>query len=120
MAEDKPHVYTDAEVAAKLAELGLTAWKLEDGWLRRKFNTGGWPITLMLVNAIGYLGRASLAPPGPGRHLGQALGQAETHSAGGITDKDFELAQRIETIALWKPAADAALEGNPGKFVLGG
>jgi 4a-hydroxytetrahydrobiopterin dehydratase len=43
-----------------------------------------------------------------------------THSAGGITDKDFELARQIEDFALWRPAAGGALSGTPNKFVRGG
>jgi 4a-hydroxytetrahydrobiopterin dehydratase len=39
------HVYAETEIAAKLAEHGLTDWYLEDGWLRRKYNTDGWPTT---------------------------------------------------------------------------
>ena len=45
MADEKPHVYGEAEVPAKLAEHGLAGWYLEDGWLRRKYNTDGWPTT---------------------------------------------------------------------------
>ncbi len=52
-------VYSDDEIPAKLQEHGLAAWSLEDGWLRRKFNTDGWPTTLMLTNAIGYLCEAA-------------------------------------------------------------
>jgi 4a-hydroxytetrahydrobiopterin dehydratase len=59
MAEEKPHVYSEPEVAAKLTELGLTAWYREDGWLRRKFTTDGWPTTLMVVNAVGFLCEAA-------------------------------------------------------------
>jgi 4a-hydroxytetrahydrobiopterin dehydratase len=42
-----------------------------------------------------------------------------THSAGGITDKDFELARRIEDVALWRPQG-GALTGTPNKFVRSG
>jgi 4a-hydroxytetrahydrobiopterin dehydratase len=45
MAEVKEKVYSDEEIAAKLQETGLTEWYLEDGWLRRKYNTDGWPTT---------------------------------------------------------------------------
>jgi 4a-hydroxytetrahydrobiopterin dehydratase len=38
-------VYDETEIAAKLREEGLTEWYLEDGWLRRKFTTDGWPTT---------------------------------------------------------------------------
>lgn len=120
MAKAKPHVYSDDEIAAKIAELGLTSWYFEDGWLRRKFNTSGWPITLMLVNAIGYLAEQAWHHPDLAVTWGKVWVKLKTHSAGGITDRDFELARRIETIALWKPEGDAALEGNPEKFVLGG
>ena len=56
---EKLKPYTDEEVEAKIAELGLDGWYLDDGWLRRKYNTDGWPSTLMLVNAVGYLCEAA-------------------------------------------------------------
>ena len=43
-----------------------------------------------------------------------------THSENGITDRDFELARKIEEVALWRPAAGSALEGTPNKFVMSG
>src|SRR4051794_18809204 len=52
-------VYSDEEVQAKLAGLGLAEWYLEDGWLRRKYTTDGWPTTLMLTNAVGYICEAA-------------------------------------------------------------
>jgi len=45
MAQEKPRVYSEAEIPAKLTEHGLEKWYLEDGWLRRKYNTDGWPTT---------------------------------------------------------------------------
>jgi 4a-hydroxytetrahydrobiopterin dehydratase len=44
----------------------------------------------------------------------------QTHSAGGLTDKDFALAKQIEDAVLWRPAAGGALEGTPNKFVRSG
>jgi 4a-hydroxytetrahydrobiopterin dehydratase len=41
----------------------------------------------------------------------------KTHSAGGITDKDFALAKKIEELALWRPAEGGPLEGTPNKLV---
>ena len=54
-------VYTRAEVEAKIAAENLEGWYFEEdgGWLRRKYSTDGWPTTLMLVNAIGYLCEAA-------------------------------------------------------------
>jgi 4a-hydroxytetrahydrobiopterin dehydratase len=119
MAKEKEKVYTEAELPAHIQELGLTGWYLEDGWLRRKYNTDGWPQTLMAVNAIGYLCEAA------NHHADLAVTYAklwvklQTHSAGGITDKDFEMARKIEEVVLWRPQGGALGTGNPDKFVFG-
>lgn len=116
---DKPKVYTLEEATARLTELALTGWYLDDGWLKRKFNTDGWPSTLMLVNAVGYLCEAAWHHADLSVTWGKLWVKLKTHSAGGITDKDFELAQQIEAVALWKPSG-GALEGTPNKWVKGG
>ena len=90
-------------MTAKLAELGLAEWYLEDGWLRRKYNTDGWPQTLMAVNAIGYLCEAAWHHADLAVTWGKLWVKLKTHSAGGITDKDFELAKKIEEVVLWRP-----------------
>ena len=120
MADDKPRVYTEGEIPAKLTEHGLAGWYLEDGWLRRKFTTDGWPTTLMLVNAIGYLAEAAYHHPDLAVTWGKVWVKLKTHSAGGITDKDFALAKQIEAAVLWRPAPGGPLEGTPNKFVKGG
>ena len=117
MAEEKLEVYSDDQVRAKIQEPTLEQWYLEDGWLRRKYNTDGWPTTLMAVNAVGYLCEAA------GHHAdlnvtwGKLWVKLATHSAGGITDKDFTIARKIEDTILWRPEADSALDGPMGKFV---
>jgi 4a-hydroxytetrahydrobiopterin dehydratase len=36
------------------------------------------------------------------------------HAAKGVTEKDFELAKKIEDVVQWQPGAEAgALEGTP-------
>lgn len=117
MSEAKPKVYTDEEVASRIDESGLDAWYLEDGWLRRKYGTDGWPTTLMLVNAIGYLCEAAYHHADLSVTWGKVWVKLKTHSAGGITDKDFALARKIEDVVLWRPEAGGPLEGTPNKFV---
>jgi 4a-hydroxytetrahydrobiopterin dehydratase len=117
MAKEKEKTYSDAEVAQKIKDSGLTEWYLEDGWLRRKYTTDGWPTTLMLTNAIGYLCEAAYHHADLSVTWGKLWVKLQTHSAGGITDKDFALAQKIEEVVLWRPAAGGALEGTPNKFV---
>jgi 4a-hydroxytetrahydrobiopterin dehydratase len=117
MSDQKERTYTDSEVQSRLQELGLTEWYLEDGWLRRKYNTDGWPQTLMAVNAIGYVAEAAWHHPDLAVTWGKLWVKLKTHSAGGITDKDFELARKIEEVVLWRPAGVALGTGNPKKFV---
>jgi 4a-hydroxytetrahydrobiopterin dehydratase len=117
MPETKPKVYSDAEVQARIQETGLSEWYLEEGWLRRKYNTDGWPTTLMLTNAIGYLCEAAWHHADLAITWGKLWVKLKTHSAGGITDKDFALAQKIEEVVLWRPPAGGPLEGTPNKFV---
>ncbi|MDB5308883.1 MAG: pterin-4a-carbinolamine dehydratase [Gemmataceae bacterium] len=116
----KAMVYSDDEVGAKIAEHGLKDWYLEDGWLRRKYTTDGWPTTLMLVNAIGFVAEAAWHHPDLSVTWGKVWVKLKTHSAGGITDKDFELAKKIEEVVLWRPPAGGPLDGTPNKFVKAG
>ena len=115
--KDKLKVYSEAEIPAKIKELGLTEWYLEDGWLRRKYNTEGWPVTLMLVNAIGFLCEAAYHHADLSVTWGKLWVKLKTHSAGGITDKDFAVARKIEEVILWRPETGSPLEGTPNKFV---
>jgi 4a-hydroxytetrahydrobiopterin dehydratase len=119
MSEKKLHVYPESEVAAKLAEHGLTGWYLEDGWIRRKYTTDGWPTTLMLVNMVGYLCEAAYHHADLAVTYAKLWVKLKTHSAGGITDKDLALAKQIEAAVLWRPPEGSPLEGTPNKFVKG-
>jgi 4a-hydroxytetrahydrobiopterin dehydratase len=108
--------YSEDEVQAKLAD-ELEGWYLENGWIRRRYNTDGWPTTLMLVNAIGYLCEAAYHHADLSVTWGQLWVKLRTHSHDGITDKDFALARKIEDTVLWRPEGDGPLEGTPNKFV---
>lgn len=113
----REQTYDEAGIAQKLST--LPGWYYEDGWIRRQYKTDGWPTTLMLVNAIGYLAEAAYHHPDLSVTWAKVWVKLQTHSAGGITDKDFELARRIEDVMLWRPQG-GALEGTPNKFVRGG
>src|SRR3954466_7067636 len=114
---EKAKLYNDDEVKQKIHQEGLEDWYLDDGWLRRKYNTDGWPSTLMLVNAVGYLCEAACRHGDLSVTWGKLWVKLTTHSSGGITDKDFALARQIEDAVLWRPGPDSPLEGTPNKFV---
>ena len=119
MADAKSEVYTPEEVRAKIAATGLEGWYYDPdgGWLRRKYATDGWQATLMLVNAVGYLCEAAWHHADLAVTWGKVWVKLKTHSAGGITDRDFALARKIEEVLLWRPEPASPLEGTPNKFV---
>ena len=111
----KGKVYSDIETAEKL-KTELPQWYLEDGWIRRKYKTSGWKATLMVVNTVGHLAEAAWHHPDLTVSYAFVIVKLCTHDAKGITDKDFELAKKIEQVIGWQPALEAgALEGTPNE-----
>jgi 4a-hydroxytetrahydrobiopterin dehydratase len=105
-----------AEIAAQLKS--LPTWRLEDGAIVREFATDGWPTTLMLVNAIGFFAEAADHHPDLVVSWGKVQVKLSTHSAGGVTASDLELARLVEQTALFRPRPGAsALRGTTKKFV---
>ena len=105
--------YTDDEVQQWLSE-ALPTWKLEGGWIRRKYKTSGWKGTLMVINTVGHLAEAAFHHPDLVASYAFVVVKLKTHSAKGITNKDLELAQKIEEVVMWQPGKeDGALEGTP-------
>src|SRR6478752_630085 len=98
MSQKEP-TYDETQIAERLK--ALPGWYYEDKWIRRVYKTDGWPTTLMLVNAIGFAAEAAYHHPDLTVTWGRIVVKLTTHSAGGITGKDFALAHRIEETALW-------------------
>jgi len=105
-------VYGDAEVERRLTAK-LPHWSLEKGCIRRKYRTGGWKGTLMVINTVGHLAEAAWHHPDLSASYAAVIVKLTTHSAGGITEKDFELAGKIEETVQWRPDAYSALDGTP-------
>jgi 4a-hydroxytetrahydrobiopterin dehydratase len=118
MTRPKETTYDETQIAERLK--ALPGWYFEDGWIRRVYKTDGWPTTLMLVTTIGFLAEAAYHHPDLSVTWGKITVKLSTHSAGGITDKDFALARKIEESVLWRPEAGGALEGTPNKWVRSG
>ena len=106
---------TESQIHDRLAQ--LSGWRYEQGMIRRTFKTDGWATTLMLVNAIGFFAEAADHHPDLKVSWGSVEVALNTHSAGGITAKDFELARLVEQTALWRPGKESSLRGTPRKFV---
>jgi 4a-hydroxytetrahydrobiopterin dehydratase len=110
----KDEVYGDEEIAARLA-VELPQWTYENGWIRRKYKTSGWKGTLMVVNAVGHLAEAAWHHPDLTVSYAFVIVKLVNHAAKGVTDKDFELAKKIEEVLMWQPGKQegSALEGTP-------
>jgi len=104
---------TEREIRDQLRS--LPGWKLENGWIHRSYKTDGWPTTVMLVNAVAFLAEAANHHPDLTVTWDRVRIKLQTHSAGGVTGKDLELARKIEELALWRPQG-GALEGNAKAF----
>lgn len=107
-------VLTDSQIAEFLQQ-DLPHWVYENGWLRRKYKTSGWKGTLMVVNTVAHLAEAAWHHPDLAVSYAFVMVKLQTHSAGGITLKDIELAKQIDAVVLWQPQKNAgsALEGTP-------
>lgn len=107
-------VLSDAQVQERIAR-DLPHWYVEAGTLRRRLRTSGWKATMMVVNTIGHLAEAAWHHPDLAVSYATVVVQLSTHSAGGLTEKDFALALKIEQVVCWQPALEAgsALEGTP-------
>ena len=110
---DRETVLADDVVLARLRE-ELPRWRLEGGWIRRTYKTGGWKGTLMVINTIGHLAEAAWHHPDLTASYAWVEVQLMTHSAKGLTEKDFALARKIEEVVMWQPGLEGgALEGTP-------
>jgi 4a-hydroxytetrahydrobiopterin dehydratase len=88
---------SEPEVTRRLA--ALQGWSLEDGKLFREFRFPDF------VAAFGFMARCALVAEKLDHHpdwsnvYGKVRVHLWTHDAGGITERDFELATRMSALA---------------------
>jgi len=88
---------TDQEIQAALAE--LDAWSLHEGKLHREY------IFQDFVQAFGFMAQAALLAERAAHHpewfnvYNKVVVDLTTHEAGGISQKDFDLARQMEQLA---------------------
>lgn len=109
----KLQAYALEDIKARLAA-ELPHWYFEDGWIRRKYRTESWKGTLMVINAVGHLAEAAWHHPDITASYAWVEVRLVTHSAKGVTEKDFALARKIEEVIQWQPGKEGGpLEGTP-------
>ncbi len=104
----------DQEMIERRLSQELPNWYYESGWICRKYRTMGWKGTLMVINAVGHLAEAAWHHPDISASYAFVIVKLMNHAAKGVTEKDFELAKKIEEVVHWQPGLEGgALEGTP-------
>jgi 4a-hydroxytetrahydrobiopterin dehydratase len=91
-----------AEIQSRLAD--LPGWSIEDGQLIKAWHTASFAHGVLFIVAIAQLAEAANHHPDISlRGYSRVAVALATHSAGGLTGKDFDLAAAIEALPHKKP-----------------
>lgn len=81
------------------APVALEGWSEVDGALERTFQHGNFVEALAFVNRVGELAEAENHHPDIAIHYNRVTLRWWTHTAGGITDRDRDLAAKTSLLA---------------------
>lgn len=87
----------DAQIQERLAQ--AEGWRLnEAGEIIKTYTFSGFPQSLMFATAVGVLAEAAQHHPDITIKWNKVTLALTTHDAGGLTDKDFDLARQIDAL----------------------
>jgi 4a-hydroxytetrahydrobiopterin dehydratase len=87
---------------APMVDTGVVAtdvWSEVDGALERTFQLADFVAALAFVNRVGELAEAENHHPDIAIHYNRVTLRWWTHTAGGITDRDRDLAEKTSALA---------------------
>jgi 4a-hydroxytetrahydrobiopterin dehydratase len=87
-------VLTQTEIEKKLSE--CTGWSIAEGQLRRTFTAPSFHRAMALAVQAGMLADVADHHPDIDIRYNKVTFALSTHSEGGITQKDFDLAAKID------------------------
>jgi 4a-hydroxytetrahydrobiopterin dehydratase len=87
---------SSAEIDQQLAK--TPSWKIVNGEITRTFELADFRAALALVNKVGELAEAAGHHPDIDIRYNKVRLALVTHSAGGLTKKDFDLAAQIDSL----------------------
>ena len=88
---------TANEIEKKLA--ALEGWELQGSEIARRFQFPGFPEAIRFVNAVAAAAEKANHHPDMDIRWNKVLLRLSTHSQGGLTALDFELAGTINSLA---------------------
>jgi 4a-hydroxytetrahydrobiopterin dehydratase len=77
----------------------VSEWAVVDGALEREFTFDGFPAAIAFVNRLAEIAEAANHHPDIAISYKRVTVRWTTHSAGGITDRDRELAAQTDALA---------------------
>jgi 4a-hydroxytetrahydrobiopterin dehydratase len=91
------HLLTQSEIEHELAT--LDGWTQAGNEISRTFALPSFPAALAFASAVGHLAERADHHPDILIQYRKVTLTLSTHSAGGLTEKDFDLANEINAIA---------------------
>ena len=88
---------SDEEINAALQD--LPGWQLEGGQIARQYRLDGFPGAVAFVVRISYEAEAADHHPDLDIRYDKVRVALSTHSEGGVTAKDLDLARTVEGLA---------------------
>lgn len=88
---------TDEEIAERLTR--LDGWSKGDGCIEKKYRFKSFVRAMLFVNAVGYVAESLDHHPDIFIHYNEVTLRNWTHVAGGITERDFTLAENIDAMS---------------------
>ena len=87
---------TKTEIEARLAE--VPRWRRDGETITRDWAFEDFPPALAFINRVGALAEAADHHPDISNSWNRVTLSLTTHDAGGLTDRDFDLAKRIDAL----------------------
>ena len=100
----EPVKLADEEIQTHLKK--LPHWEIDNGMLQRRFTLPSFPATMFFACAVAHVAEVGQHHPDMNISYNNTAIRSVTHSAGGITAKDFDMAQKVDDLCStfdWKP-----------------
>ena len=87
---------TEAQIRERLTE--LRGWSHGENWIEKKYQFKNFLRAMSFVNAVAYVAESMNHHPEIIIHYNEVTLRNWTHAAAGITEYDFVLAERIDSL----------------------
>ncbi|HEX4566296.1 MAG TPA: 4a-hydroxytetrahydrobiopterin dehydratase [Vicinamibacterales bacterium] len=87
---------TDAEIQSELGR--LQGWALDGSAIRKQYTLGGFPDAIAFVTRLAFDAEAADHHPDIVINYKRVTLTFSTHSAGGLTEKDFAGAKKVDAL----------------------